>query len=85
MKQKDILLIAVIVFFSTIISLVVSRSIFTSDNNRHQQVEVVHAISSNFTQPDQRYFNNTAFDPAKQITIGQESNPAPFSSTQQPH
>lgn len=80
MKQKDIALIAIIIVFSAVISLFVSKSIFASPKNRQQQVEVVQPITADFPKPDSRYFNSHAFDPTKQITIGQNANPNPFSS-----
>jgi hypothetical protein len=83
MKQKDIALIAVIVVFSAIVSLLVSNMFFASPAKRQQQVEVVEPISAEFQQPDSRYFNNTAFDPTKLITIGQSQNPEPFKSSSQ--
>ncbi len=79
MKQKDIALIAVIVVFSVIISLFISKAIFSSPKNRQQQVEVVQPISADLSQPDPAYFNKKAFDPTQQINIGQGSNPDPFS------
>lgn len=83
MKQKDIALILVIVFASAIISLFVSKAIFTSPKNRQQQVDVVQPITSNFPQPDTHYFNSSAFDPTQSITISQNANPNPFSGTSQ--
>jgi len=82
MKQKDIAAILVVVFVSAVISLFVSKAIFASPKNRQQQVEVVQSITADFPKPDDRYFNNQAFDPTKQITIGQNSNPDPFSGSQ---
>lgn len=81
MKQKDIALIVVIVFISAIVSLFVSKAVFASPKNRQQQVEVVQPITSDFPAPDSRYFNTQAFDPTKVITIGQNANPNPFSTT----
>jgi len=83
MRQKDIALIAVIVFISAVLSLFISKAIFTSPKNRQQQVEVVQAITTDFKQPDNRYFNNDSFNPARFITIGQNDNTNPFSSTSQ--
>jgi len=79
MKQKDIALIVVIVFFSAIVSLLLSNKIFVSSKNRQQKVEVVQPISADFPKPDDRYFNDKAFDPTQPITIGQNANPQPFS------
>lgn len=83
MKQKDIALIIVIVFFSAIISIFISKAIFSSPKTKDQQVEVVQPITADFPKPDSKYFNAQAFDPTQLITIGQNSNPDPFSSTNQ--
>lgn len=81
MKQKDIALIAIIVLFSAVISLLISKAIFAPPKNRQQQVEVVQPITADFPKPDSRYFNDQAFDPTQLITISQNANPNPFSST----
>jgi hypothetical protein len=81
MKQKDIALIVIIVFFSAVISLLISKAIFAPPKNRQQQVEVVQPLTADFPKPDSRYFNNQAFDPTQLITISQNANPNPFSST----
>jgi hypothetical protein len=80
MKQKDIALIVVIIFISAIVSWVASNMIFAPPKNRQQQVEVVQPITADFPQPDSHYFNNTAFDPTKLITISQNNNNNPFNS-----
>jgi ABC-type anion transport system duplicated permease subunit len=80
MKTKDFALIAVIVFISAIVSIFVSKTIFTSPKNRQQQVEVVQAINAEFPAPDSHYFNTQSFDPAVPITIGQNNNINPFNS-----
>jgi hypothetical protein len=83
MKQKDIALIIFVVGFSAIISYFVSNALFASPKNRNQKVEVVQAISSDFPAPDSKYYNKDAFDPTKQITIGQNDNADPFNGTSQ--
>jgi hypothetical protein len=83
MKKKDIALIVIIVFISAIISLFISKAIFVSPKDRQQQVEVVQPITAEFQQPDQRYFNSKSIDPTRQITISGNSNPDPFSSSNQ--
>jgi hypothetical protein len=80
MKQKDIVLILVIVFISAVVSLFVSKAIFVSPKNRQQQVEVVQPITADFPKPDKQFFNKDANDPTKLITIGQNANSDPFSS-----
>ncbi len=81
MKQKDIALIAIIVVFSAVISLVVSKMIFGGAQSREQQAEVVQPITTSFPQPDKKYFNSAAFDPTQPITIGQNANTDPFRGT----
>jgi len=81
MKQKDIALIAVIVFISAVISLFVSKAIFAAPKNRQQQVAVVQPITADFPAPDKAYFNSSAIDPTQLITIGQNANPNPFNGT----
>ncbi|HET9173759.1 MAG TPA: hypothetical protein VFN56_00580 [Candidatus Saccharimonadales bacterium] len=82
MKQKDILLIVVVVFISALVSLFVSKALFAPHKGRQQQVEVVTPISDSFPEPDSRYFNTQAFDPTKLITIGGNTNPTPFNAKQ---
>ncbi len=81
MKQKDIALIAVIVFVSGVISYFVSNALFASPTSLKTQVEVVEPISADFSQPDKRYFNKTAINPTQTITIGDSENQQPFQQT----
>jgi hypothetical protein len=84
MKQKDAVLIIVIVFLSAVISFVVSRLIFASPANRQQQVDVVQSISTDFPNPDSRYFNSSSIDPTQLIQIGNTTNSNPFNGNSQP-
>ncbi|HEY1835615.1 MAG TPA: hypothetical protein VGG13_02215 [Candidatus Saccharimonadales bacterium] len=81
MKQKDVALIIVIVFVSGIVSLVVSRLLFASPQNRQQQVQVVPVISASFPTPDSRYFNSKSVDPTQLIQIGNNNNKNPFNGS----
>lgn len=83
MKQKDIALIAIVVFFSAIFSYFISNAIFASPDKRQEQVEVVQAITTEFPKPDERFFNDNAFDPTRVIVIGDGTNTDPFSKTKQ--
>lgn len=78
MRRKDIGIIAAVVFFSAVLSVLLSRMVFAKAENRQQQVEVVQAISADFPEADQRYFNATAVDPTQPIQIGNSNNPDPF-------
>ena len=82
MKQKDIALILVIVFVSAIVSFFVSGKIFVPPKNRQQQVDVVQPITSDFPQPDNRYFNANSNDPTQLIQINQNNNNDPFNTIQ---
>ena len=83
MKQKDIALIIVMVFISAVISLIVSRWIFASPQNRKQTAEIVDVIQPEFAAPSLKYFNADAVNPTKQIQIGDTSNPNPFNTNSQ--
>lgn len=83
MKQKDVAMIIVIAFVSAIISLVVSRLLFTTPRNQQQQVEVVPAITASFPAPDSRYFNSNSIDPTQLIQIGNNNNTNPFNGSGQ--
>ncbi len=83
MKQKDLILIIVIVFISSIISLVVSKTIF-GGAKAVQSAEVVEPITSEFKKPNPKYFNDKAFDPTLIIKIGTSNSADPFSGTSKP-
>jgi hypothetical protein len=82
MKQKDIALIIVIVFISAVVSLFISKAIFTTPASRQQQVDVVQPITADFPKPDSHYFNSNSFDPTQLITIVPNNNTNPFNSSQ---
>ena len=81
MKQKDIMLIAIIIIVSAVISIVLSNMLISSPKNRQQKVEVVAPITPDFNQPDTKYFNSNAIDPTQLIQIGGSSNSQPFNGT----
>ncbi|MCA9344733.1 hypothetical protein KC946_02760 [Candidatus Saccharibacteria bacterium] len=80
MKQKDIALLIVVAFISTIVSLVASNFIFTPDDVKQQKAEVVEPISAEFNTPTagDKYFNNSANNPTQLIKIGEDPNANPF-------
>jgi hypothetical protein len=79
MKQKDIALILVIAVVSGMISFFVARMLFTTDKDRKMKAEVVDAISTDFEQPSNKYFNQNSINPTLQIQIGNDVNVNPFS------
>jgi hypothetical protein len=80
MKQKDVAVIIVIAAVSAIISLFVSKAIFSTSKHQ-QQISIVQPITNDFPQPDSQYFNSSSFDPGKLITVTQNNNSNPFSGT----
>lgn len=80
MKQKDIALIIIVVFFSAVLSYFISNALFVAPKDRQQAVEVVQPITSDFPKPDERFFNDSAFDPTRTIIIGENANTDPFAS-----
>lgn len=83
MKQKDLILVIVMVFIGAVISFVVSRWLFASPKNTKQSAEIVDVIGPEFTNPSSRYFNANSVNPTQQIEIGGSSNPNPFNSNPQ--
>lgn len=78
MKQNDIILIIVMVFVGGVLSFFITSAVITSPKNRKEKVETVQAISSDFKQPDTKYFNSNSVDPTQLIRIGDNSNNQPF-------
>ena len=78
MKQNDIILIIVMVFIGGVLSIFITSTLITSPKNRKEKVETVQAISSEFAQPDNKYFNSNSLDPTQLIRIGDNNNSQPF-------
>jgi hypothetical protein len=78
MKQKDIALIIVLAGVSAIVSFLASGWLFGKPADREQKAEVVDVITSDFSLPDSKYFNNSSIDPTQLIQIGDAENPNPF-------
>ena len=78
MKQKDLVLVIVIAVISATISFVASHFLFATPQNRQQQVAVVDPVSTDFSSPNTKYFNNQSIDPAKLIQVSGSDNNNPF-------
>ncbi len=78
MKQKDIILISVVIIISAFASILISNSLISSPKHRSAKVEVVDSITSDFAKPDPKYFNKDSINPTKLIQIGENPNPSPF-------
>lgn len=82
MKQNDVILIAVCVFISGVLSLVLTNTLISSPENRRTEVEVVDRITSDFNLPSERYFNDKSENPTQLIQIGgQNTNQPSFNTT----
>jgi hypothetical protein len=82
MKQKDIVIIVAVMGVSALIAVVGSKFIIKPADKK-QQVEVVHAITTDFPIPDARYFNANSIDPTLPIQIGDNTNTDPFKGIHQ--
>ncbi len=80
MKSKDIYIIIIIGILSMVVSIVISITFISSDNNRDETVEVIPVITSELTRPSQEYFNSNSINPTQTIQIGGEVSPTPFGS-----
>ncbi len=78
MKQKDIALIIVVIFFSAIISFAVTQTLFSTKGKKSLSAEIVEPISADFNEPDKEVFNADAINPTQLIQIGGEGNQNPF-------
>jgi|AntRauTorckE6833_2_1112554.scaffolds.fasta_scaffold00718_9 hypothetical protein len=79
MKKNDLTLIAVVIIFSSVFAVIISSLLFTGPDEQQQTVEKVQAITSEFNEPNDEYFNNESINPTKLIRIGDgESNESPF-------
>lgn len=82
MKQKDIAIILVVIVVSGVVSFFAGRFFFNKPQNRQVQAEIVDVISTEFTRPSTKYFNEKSIDPAEQVFIGQGANATPFTTAQ---
>lgn len=83
MKKNDFTLIAVVVIVSAVFSLIVARVFISSPNNRQEKVEVVGPITTDFPEPDKRFFNDRSVNPTLIIEITPNDNQNPFRQSPQ--
>lgn len=77
MKQKDIIVIIVVVFVAAFASFFLSKILF-GPQTKDQKVEKVEAISTEFPYPDDKYFNKYSLNPAQAVEITNNNNANPF-------
>lgn len=78
MKSKDFTLIAVVAIFSTVASILLTKVVISTEENRSQTVEVVEPITTEFTRPPTDYFNADSINPTRIIEIGPNLDSKPF-------
>lgn len=81
MKQKDFMLLAIVVIVSAIFSLIISNLLFATPADRQQQVTIVNPINSTFTPPSNTYFNSSSIDPTQTVQVNINSNQTPFGTS----
>ena len=77
-KQKDIILIAIVIIFAGVVSVLISNFFFAPDTGKNLKAEIVERITSDFQPPDPEVFNNDAINPTQLIEIGDSNNTQPF-------
>jgi hypothetical protein len=78
MKQNDIALVLVISFVSVVLAITVSNFTFNKASNKQLKSDVVTAITPEFNEPSDKYFNDSSIDPTQIIRIGDNANQTPF-------
>ena len=81
MKQKDLAMIIIVAAISGMLSFALSHLIFGAPQQRQQQAAVVDAITTTFTMPDPKFFNNQSINPAQLIEVGSSNNTNPFNGS----
>lgn len=79
MKKKDLPLLIAVIGVSALVSFFVSGFLFGSPETEPQQAEVVEAITDEFADLDEDYYNDESVNPTQLIRIGdEEGNVSPF-------
>ena len=83
MKQKDVAMIIVIAAIAAMASFFLSRFLFASGDKHQQKAEVVDVVTTDFTTPNTKYFNDKSINPTQLIEIGNSNNTNPFNGKAQ--
>lgn len=78
MKQKDVALIIAVGFFSLVVGLILSNLLFNNAADKKIESAVVEPITTVFTEPDKKYFNEDSINPTQSIQINENNNNQPF-------
>jgi hypothetical protein len=79
MKQQDIAIVIIVVFFAGIFSFFLSTK-FIVGGNEKLNAETVAPVTSEFSVPDKKVFNEKAINPTVKIEIKPGENNQPFAN-----
>ncbi|OGL30757.1 hypothetical protein A3F37_04020 [Candidatus Saccharibacteria bacterium RIFCSPHIGHO2_12_FULL_41_12] len=74
MRQKDLPIILAIVIVSSMLSLLITKTLFVPKKDQSLTAEKVDVITSTFNKPDPFIFNKDAVNPTQLIKIGGNNN-----------
>lgn len=80
MKQKDLTLVIVVVFFAVIVSLIAGKFILGGVKVGEEEVPKVDAITTTFEFPSSKYFNDDSLNPTESVKVTPNDNETPFGS-----
>lgn len=78
MKKNDLAAIIIIIAISSVVAYFLADTIIGKPENAPVQVEEVKPITGTFAQPDNRIFNDQAFDPTVDIDSSGQPTNQPF-------
>lgn len=75
MKRKDLTIIIAVAVIAGLFSFVISSLLFGGEKAYNLKAPQVEPISTEFTSPSSKYFNDNAINPTVDIEIGDTTNP----------
>lgn len=79
MKKKDITLLAVVIIISAVLSFFIADYVIGDPESNPIEAEVVEVISTEFSAPNEKFFNQDSLNPTQLIRVGDEDgNTTPF-------
>lgn len=81
MKKNDILIITVVAIVSGVFSFILANFLFGGAKKFNLDAPLVQPITAEFKNPDTKYFNKESLDITKDITVQENSNNQPFSTS----
>ncbi|MEI6237560.1 MAG: hypothetical protein WCP03_03105 [Candidatus Saccharibacteria bacterium] len=82
MKQRDIIVIAIVAITSGIFSLILANLMFGGEKAYKLTAPTIDPITADFKVPNGSYYTKQSLNLTKIIIIGDNGNPTPFNKTQ---